>query len=123
MLKHENTSESGIYKVLHLKGRIDSQTLEGFREILIAATAENLALDFSKIDFVGIPAIQLLVANSDEYKSKRRHFVVVAPSAQVLKHLEVYAGRTSLRVFRTVDDFSKGRLPEIKRSEFAELGS
>lgn len=123
MLKHEHTSETGIYKVLHLKGRIDSQTLEAFREILKSTTADNLALDFSKIDFVGIPAIQLLVANSDEYKSNRRHFVVVAPTAHVLKHLEVYAGRTSLRVFRTNEDFAKGRLPEIKRSEFAELAS
>ena len=121
-LKSQKVQE---WLVLFLEGRIEStnysRVLAAIKSLL-TADETRVALDLSKLDFIGIAAMKELLGISAILRKSEGELVVVAPNAAVRRHLESFAGNGGLRVFQDLDELQTG-IYLRPRAEFNSQGS
>ncbi len=96
-----------------LRGRMDSFNLEQLKSQFLATLdngSQKLALDLENVDFVNLPMIRYLIELNQQLQARAGEVVLVCPNPTVAKHLDVYASRTGLRIFKDKDSFDRGEV-------------
>ena len=75
---------------IKLPAQLDMTALSGLREELVAAmeSAGTLQVDGSRVERVGTPAIQLLLATAKAFSAEGRRFVLKSPSEALSSALD-----------------------------------
>jgi anti-anti-sigma factor len=108
------------WKVAQLKGRIDAFNDKRVSKVisdLAAQGFENFAVDLQHVEFVSFLMIREFLKLSEEMHNRGGEFVLLAPTAQVRRHLESFVGHKKLRIFRNLQELEMG-LFLSPRSEF-----
>lgn len=117
------TREFKNWTVAEIKGRVDAfndkRVLRSL-EALLQAGHKSLALDLSEVAFMGFQAMKEILKMAETVSQSRGELVLVAPNAQVRRHLESFTGHKSLKVFRSFDELQTG-LFFVPRAEFTSL--
>lgn len=121
MMVSVTTREFKNWTVAEIKGRVDAfndKRVIRSLEMLIQAGHRSLALDLSDVAFIGFQAMKEILKMAETVSQNRGEVVLVAPNAQVRRHLDSFAGHKGLKVFRSFDELQTG-LFFVPRSEYA----